>query len=89
VQDACAEPPYRVDGVQRPADPGLVSVEELEPESGQVLQGVFWGREVTAGQRLMSLEETCILQHYIYINIKLYLHNITFILSIKYINILH
>lgn len=74
MQDTRAEPPYRVDVVQRPADPGLVPVEKLESESGQVLQGVFWGREVTAGQRLMSLEETKILRHYIYTNIKMHLH---------------
>ncbi len=57
LEDATTQAGHRVDVFQAPRDPRFVSVQELQAQSGQVLQGLFSGREVAPGQTLMGLKE--------------------------------
>lgn len=56
LQDSGAQAPHGVDVLQAPGDSGFVSVQELQAEGGQVLQGLLSGWEVSSGETLVSLK---------------------------------
>lgn len=56
LQDSGAQAAHGVDVLQAPGDSGFVSMQELQAEGGQVLQGLLSGWEVTPGQTLVSLK---------------------------------
>lgn len=56
LQDSAAQSTDRVDVFQAPGDSCFVSVQKLQAEGGQVLQGLLSGGEVSPGQTLVSLK---------------------------------
>lgn len=56
LQDSGTQATHGVDVLQAPGDSGFVSVQELQAEGSQVLQGLLPGREVSPGQTLVSLK---------------------------------